>query len=493
MIIGGKYIGFFLMEGKIMANRKETLKKLMAVSSAMLVAGAMIMATPITAFADEFEDPNPAGTTIDRVSSGETLTDNNGTVTENRGTITNNNSDATVTENYGTITENKEGGTVDNNYRSGTVVTNNGYVDYNVGTVTTNGGTVRDNRNSIGTNNGTVENNSNGTIGINNGIVTDNYRTITTNNGRVINNYDNGEVENGTDPEHQWHYVAFVGTYDSYELFPVYEDSSNWQHTDFPGLGFRYLEQSDDEHNYTGVLTLTAAEGLRVTTGNGQAQLPTTCQCIVQQRGNNIVITVSSITGLTYLNMQQLNIIVEQIQQQAGGTSGGTVTFVVDNSVSVVSGGDDNESPQSAPDSSSADPIQGAITVVKASSTTPSLGAGTLSSAGSGRIADRAVNFKMSALSDAQYKQAVIENIGATPAGGLFRLETDRISCFDRAMLETFAKRSNVDMQVLFPLGKTKISVVIPAGYDINKLLDNNGYCGFLRLLALLGGEIITK
>jgi hypothetical protein len=34
---------------------------------------------------------------------------------------------------------------------------------------------------------------------------------------------------------------------------------------------------------------------------------------------------------------------------------------------------------------------------------------------------------------------------------------------------------------------------VIPAGYDINKLLDNQGYCGFLRLFALLGGEIVDK
>ncbi len=468
---------------------KDTMKKVAALTTAALMAGTMIMASSVEAFA--FDDPNPAGTTIDWVSSGETLTDNNGTVSKNRGTITNNNNDATVTENYGTITENKEGGTVDENYRSGTVVTNNGYVDYNLGTVTTNGGTVRDNRNSIGTNNGTVEHNSNGTIGINNGIVTDNFRTITTNNGRVINNYDNGEVENGTDPEHQWYYVTFVGTYDSSELFHVYDDSSNWKHTDSPNQSFRYLEQSDDEHNYTGVLTLTTAEGLRVTTGSGQAQLPTTCQCIVQQSGNNIVITVSSITGMTYLNMQELNIIVEQIQQQTGGGSGGTVTVVVDNAVSVVSGGDDNESPQSAPDSSSADPIQGAITVVKASSTTPSLGAGTLSSTGSGRIADRAVTFKMSALSDAQYKQAVIANIGATPAGGLFRMETDSISCLDRAMLETFSKK-NIDMQVVFPLGKTKISVVIPAGYDISALLDNKGYCGFLRLLAILKGEVVS-
>lgn len=34
---------------------------------------------------------------------------------------------------------------------------------------------------------------------------------------------------------------------------------------------------------------------------------------------------------------------------------------------------------------------------------------------------------------------------------------------------------------------------VIPAEYNINKILDKKGYCGFLRLLALLGGEIEDK
>ena len=99
----------------------------------------------------------------------------------------------------------------------------------------------------------------------------------------------------------------------------------------------------------------------------------------------------------------------------------------------------------------------------------------------------------MAMLTDAQYKDAVIKNLSATPAGGLFRLETDRIACFDRAMLEAFAKKGNVDMEVLFPLGGKKLSVMIPAGTDINKLLDDKGYCGFLRLLAILGGEIVTK
>lgn len=48
-------------------------------------------------------------------------------------------------------------------------------------------------------------------------------------------------------------------------------------------------------------------------------------------------------------------------------------------------------------------------------------------------------------------------------------------------------------MEVLFPIGKTMMKVTIPAGTDINNLLDNKGYCGFLRLLAFIGGEAVTR
>ncbi|MBE5841888.1 MAG: hypothetical protein E7304_10850 [Butyrivibrio sp.] len=88
---------------------------------------------------------------------------------------------------------------------------------------------------------------------------------------------------------------------------------------------------------------------------------------------------------------------------------------------------------------------------------------------------------------------AVIANIGATPAGGTLRIQTDRIACFDRAMLEVFAKRGNITMEVLFPVGKSMMKVTIPAGIDTNNLLDNKGYCGFLNLLAIIGGEAATR
>ncbi len=136
----------------------------------------------------------------------------------------------------------------------------------------------------------------------------------------------------------------------------------------------------------------------------------------------------------------------------------------------------------------------GAVTIsLPKAGTTAEIAAAGPAVLGAERIATRTASFKLAMLSDMQYKETVINNINATPAGGMFRIETDRISCFDKAILEAFAKKSNIDMEVLFPLGNRKIKVTIPAGYDISKLLDNKGYCGFLRLLAFLGGEEVAQ
>lgn len=128
------------------------------------------------------------------------------------------------------------------------------------------------------------------------------------------------------------------------------------------------------------------------------------------------------------------------------------------------------------------------VSVPRTSASAALAGAGP-SVLGANRTPSRTVTFKMSRLTDAQYKETVIKNINATPSGGLLRIETDKVACFDRAMLEAFAKKGNVDMEVLFPVGGKKISVMIPMGIDINELLDEKGYAGFLRLLAIIGGE----
>ena len=104
-------------------------------------------------------------------------------------------------------------------------------------------------------------------------------------------------------------------------------------------------------------------------------------------------------------------------------------------------------------------------------------------------VPDRTLKIKLNMLSDAQYKSIIIDNISATPAGGTLRIEVDHIACFDKQMLDAFAKKGNIDLEIVFPVGRDNYMVVIPAGFDVSKLPDNKGYCGFLRLLAIVGGN----
>ncbi len=436
--------------------KKQVLRTVLATAMAFTVA-----AMPALTVCAEDLDVNPDGSTID-VSYGDTLGENYGTVSNN----------------YGTIIENTDSGTVQWTSSRSVIETNNGYVNFQTGTINTNNGRVEGNYNPSST------------IEMNNGIVNYNSGKINYNNGRVINNLDSGEILDGTSAENQWWSVSFGGAYDSMQLSPEFDDNSDWGG---PAVNSHYLKEADGEE---GILVLRAADGYRVTTGSGEEQLPTTCQCTARQDGNNYVITVSSIIGYTNLSLQMFNLIVEAIQQSSGETaSGGTVTVVVDDSVSIASDNRNSESSDSLfqPATYATIPA-GAITIslprTTAATAVAAAGPAVL---GANREAARTASFKMAQLTDAQYKDAVISNISATPAGGLFRVETDRIATFDRTMLEAFAKKGNVDLEVLFPLGGKMFSVMIPAGTDINKLLDDKGYCGFLRLLSILGGEIVTK
>lgn len=104
-----------------------------------------------------------------------------------------------------------------------------------------------------------------------------------------------------------------------------------------------------------------------------------------------------------------------------------------------------------------------------------------------GAAPSRVLSLNVSELTPAQLQTAVVDNISSTPSGGTLRIETTAASCFDQKMLETFAQKGDIDIEVLFTYGGKKLRVVIPAGYDITKLLDEKGYCGYLRLADILG------
>jgi hypothetical protein len=131
------------------------------------------------------------------------------------------------------------------------------------------------------------------------------------------------------------------------------------------------------------------------------------------------------------------------------------------------------------------EPPAGAISVSTAA-------AGT-TSAISGDKPAVSLSFDLGKVTPVQYRAAVIENIEKAPKGGAFNIETDRVSFFDRNMIEAFAKHNDIDINVVFTYNGKKIKVTIPAGYDVTKLLDDNGYCGYLRLLSLLGGTDLAQ
>lgn len=104
----------------------------------------------------------------------------------------------------------------------------------------------------------------------------------------------------------------------------------------------------------------------------------------------------------------------------------------------------------------------------------------------------KTVSIDLGKVSPVQYRATVVQNVATTPAGGAFNIQTDRVSFLDKNMIAAFAARPDIDVNVVFTYNGKKMKVVIPAGYDVKTLLDSNGYCGFLRLMALLGGTELS-
>ena len=89
-----------------------------------------------------------------------------------------------------------------------------------------------------------------------------------------------------------------------------------------------------------------------------------------------------------------------------------------------------------------------------------------------------------------EYKNAFIRTVTEAPKDATVILETAMCSCLDKAMVDALATRPDVSVQIVFPKDKTgaeSYSVTIPAGYDVNSLVDANGYCGFMYLNSLFG------
>lgn len=134
-----------------------------------------------------------------------------------------------------------------------------------------------------------------------------------------------------------------------------------------------------------------------------------------------------------------------------------------------------------------ADPAQAPAGAIVVSNTVSAADTPSQIAAISGTKPARTVSYNMSSITPIQYKESIISNVAAAPQGGAMNIETDRVACLDSKMIAAIASRPDIDINVVFTYGGKKLKVTIPAGYDVNSLLDEYGYCGFLRLMSILG------
>jgi len=180
------------------------------IASVMLLASLIPMAEAIVI------NDNPKDSTLDSLSSDDSMVNNYGHINDVYGALTNN--EGTVGSMYGTIDDNSgtiswmHRGVVDSNTGTigriidGTVNSNAGKVErQDFGTIVENasGGTIalvnnmNDKQGTVTTNNGTIETNK-GSVTTNNGTISDNYGTVSTNTGTITNNWGTVTTNTGT-------------------------------------------------------------------------------------------------------------------------------------------------------------------------------------------------------------------------------------------------------------------------------------------------------
>ncbi|SHJ08941.1 hypothetical protein SAMN02745229_04085 [Butyrivibrio fibrisolvens DSM 3071] len=102
-------------------------------------------------------------------------------------------------------------------------------------------------------------------------------------------------------------------------------------------------------------------------------------------------------------------------------------------------------------------------------------------------VATLSVSLDMSKITPVQFRDAVTTTIGRAPVGGVAVIETSEVATLDSNMIAAMQTRPDEEYVIVFNHDGFKKKDVIPAGYDYSLLLDEYGYCGFLRLAALLG------
>ncbi len=84
--------------------------------------------------------------------------------------------------------------------------------------------------------------------------------------------------------------------------------------------------------------------------------------------------------------------------------------------------------------------------------------------------------------------QQVVETI---PQSGVCIIESDSMISFNRKTFEAFSRRPDITYVIIYKWNDNTYQTVIPAGYPIMDLLNEDGYCGCLYLNAVFGSALI--
>lgn len=91
-----------------------------------------------------------------------------------------------------------------------------------------------------------------------------------------------------------------------------------------------------------------------------------------------------------------------------------------------------------------------------------------------------------------EFIKDTVTKLEKAPANGSVTIDTEIWTCFNRTAVEAIKSRPDVEVTVNFMYKNAKYTFTIPAGYgteQLDALLDENGYCGFMYLLSVFNGH----
>lgn len=81
--------------------------------------------------------------------------------------------------------------------------------------------------------------------------------------------------------------------------------------------------------------------------------------------------------------------------------------------------------------------------------------------------------------------------VNTIPQSGVCILEADDLISFNRKTFEAFSSRTDITYVIIYKWNGNTYQTVIPAGYPVMDLLNEDGYCGCLYLNSVFGSTLI--